>query len=133
MAVSYGQLGTLARARGDCDEAARQYQRSLDIHERLGNQAGMAAGYGQLGNLEKERDGSMTTAVTWHVKALVIKLSLGIPQAAANLHTLAGYRRELGNGPFSGLLAQAVGDADLTAETIRSLIDRLESAGDSTA
>ena len=32
------QLGLLAQYRGDYDEATRQYQRSLDIKERLGNQ-----------------------------------------------------------------------------------------------
>ena len=39
-----GRLGNLARARGDYEEAARQYQRALDIFERLGDQAGMAGG-----------------------------------------------------------------------------------------
>lgn len=46
-----------ARSYRPGDEAARQYQRSLDIEERLGNQADMAASYSQLGNLEKERGG----------------------------------------------------------------------------
>jgi tetratricopeptide (TPR) repeat protein len=53
MAISYGQLGILAQDRGDYAEAARQYQRSLDINERLGNQGNMASSYGQLGILEK--------------------------------------------------------------------------------
>ena len=44
-------LGILAQDRGDYEEAARQYQRSLDIEERLGNQAGMATSYSQLGIL----------------------------------------------------------------------------------
>ena len=39
------QLGILAQDRGDYDEAARQYLRALDIYERLGNQAGVAAAY----------------------------------------------------------------------------------------
>ena len=60
MANSYGELGNLARLRGDYDEAARHYQRALDIRERLSDQAGMATGYSQLGNLEKERGGSIT-------------------------------------------------------------------------
>jgi hypothetical protein len=45
------QFGILAQARGDYDAAARQNQRALDIAERLGDQAGMASTYGQLGNL----------------------------------------------------------------------------------
>ena len=43
------QLGMIAQVRGDYDEAARQYQRSLDINERLGDQAGLATSYHQLG------------------------------------------------------------------------------------
>jgi tetratricopeptide (TPR) repeat protein len=134
MASSYHQLGILAQHRGDYDEAARQYQRSLDIRERLGNQAGTASGYSQLGNLEKERGGSVAAAVTWHVKALVIRLRLGVPQALNNLRRLAAYRDELGAGPFTGLLTQAAGDTDLAAR-IMSLLDQLDKAetGDSTA
>ena len=75
------QLGILAQDRGDYDEAARQYRRALDIFERLGDQAGLAAAYSQLGNLETERGGPVATAVTWHVKALAITIRLGIPQA----------------------------------------------------
>ena len=52
MASTYHQLGILAQDRGDYDEADRQYQRSLDIFERLGNQADMATSYSQLGILE---------------------------------------------------------------------------------
>ena len=55
MASSYHQLGILAQHRGDYDEAARQYQRSLDIDERLGDQAGMASSYHQLGMLAQLR------------------------------------------------------------------------------
>ena len=89
MASGYHQLGRLAQDRGDYDEAARQYQRALDIDERLGDQAGMAATWSQLGNLEEERGGSISAAVTWHVKALMIRLGLGVPQAADNLRRLA--------------------------------------------
>ena len=131
-ATSYGQLGVLARDRGDYDEAARQHQRALDIRERLGDQAGMAVTYSQLGNLEKERGGSITAAVTWHVKALVIRLRLGVPQAVNNLRRLGPYRRELGAGPFTSLLTQAAGDTDL-AETITALIDQLDKTDDSKA
>ena len=131
MADSYGQLGILAQNRGDYDEAARQYQRSLDINERLGNQAKKATTYSQLGNLEIERGGPVTTAVTWHVKALAIRLRLGVPQAMNNLRRLAAHRRELGPEPFTGLLAQASGDTDLT-ETITSLLDQVDAANDGT-
>ena len=70
----------------------------------------MATSYHQLGNLEAERGGPVTRAVTWHVMALAIRLRLGIPQAMNNLRRLAAYRRELGPEPFTGLLTQAAGD-----------------------
>ncbi len=132
MASSYHQLGSLAQVRGYYDEAARQYQRSLDINERLGNQAGMANTYSRLGNLEKERGGSMNSAVIWHVKALVIRLRLGIPQAANSLRRVAAYRRELGAEPFTSLLTQIANDTDLT-EMITSLLDQLDKTDDSRA
>ena len=52
MASNYHHLGMLAQARGDYEEAARQYQRSLDISERLGDQA---SSYHQLGMLAQAR------------------------------------------------------------------------------
>ena len=132
MASSYHQLGILAQDRGDYDEAARQYQRSLDINERLGNQAGMATSYSQLGNLGADRGGPAAAVIAWHVKALAIRLQLGVPQAVNNLRRLAACRRELGAEPFTGLLAQAAGDTEL-AETITSLLDQVDAAGDGTA
>ena len=132
MATSYGQLGSLAQERGDYDEAARQYQRSLDIEARLGNQAGMATSYSQLGNLETDRGGSTATAIAWHVEALVIRGRLGVPTARNNLRKLSDLRRELGVGPFTGMLAEAVGDAE-AVETITSWLDQWDSANDSPA
>ena len=52
MASTYHQLGDLACSHEDYDEATRQYQRVLDINERLGNQADMATNYSQMGVLE---------------------------------------------------------------------------------
>ena len=53
MAYSYHQLGRLAHARGDYDQAERQFKRSLDIKKRLGNQASMATSYHNLGVLAR--------------------------------------------------------------------------------
>ena len=132
MASGYHQLGILAQDRGDYDEAARQYQRALDITERLGDQAGMARSYSQLGSLEDERGGSIAAAVTWHVQALVIRLRLSVPEAAYDLRRLAAYRRELGAEPFTTMLTPAVGDTDL-AKAITSLLDQVDKNGDSAA
>ena len=132
IASSYHQLGRLAHRRGDYDEAARQYQRSLDINERLGNQADMATSYSQLGNLGADRGAPAAAVIAWHVRALAIRLQLGVPQAVNNLRRLVAYRRELGAEPFTGLLAQATEDTEL-AETITSLLDQVDAAGDGTA
>jgi tetratricopeptide (TPR) repeat protein len=132
MASSYHNLGILAQDRGDYDEAARQYQRALDIKERLGDQAGMASSYSQLGNLEEDRGGSITAAVTWHVRALAIRLRLGIPQAVLDLRRIAAHRRKLGAGPFSRLLTQAASDTGL-ADTITSLLDQVDETDGRTA
>ena len=131
-ARSYHHLGMLAQDRGDYDEAARQYQRALDINERLGNQAGMAPIYSQLGILEKDRGGPAATAITWHVKALAIRLRLGVPQAVIDLRRLAAYRSGTGPGPFTSILAQAAGSPDL-AEAITALLDQLDNTDDATA
>ena len=131
-ARSYHGLGLIVQHRGDYDEAARQYQRALDIFERLGDQAGMATSYSQLGNLEKDRGGPAAAAITWHVKALAIRLRLGSPQAQNNLRHLADYRSGTGPGPFTGILAHAAASPDL-AEAITALLDQLDNTDDTTA
>jgi tetratricopeptide (TPR) repeat protein len=123
-AKSHGQIGNLARARGDYDEAARQYQRALDTFERFGDQAGMATTYCQLGILEADRGGRAGQAISWHVQALVIRLRLGVPQVVIDLRRLAAYHGDLGPERFGGLLAQAAGDS--LAETIMSLFGQLD-------
>ena len=60
MASSYHQLGMLAQIREDFDEAARQYQRALDINERLGNQTGLANSYHNLGSSGPCAAGTLT-------------------------------------------------------------------------
>jgi len=102
LAATCHNLGYIVYLRGDYDEAARQYQRSLEIEARLGDQAGLAATYSQVGLLEAERpDGSAAAAVGWHVKALLIRLRLGTPQAVYALRRLAVHRRELGSGSLA--------------------------------
>ena len=132
MANSYGQLGILARDRGDYAEAARQYQRSLDTFERLGNQAGMATIYSQIGSLVAERGGPVADIVAWHIRALAIRLRIGVPQAVNNLRQLLPYRRELGAESFAALLAQITDDVGLV-EAIPGLLDQVGTAeGDTT-
>jgi hypothetical protein len=69
----------LAQRRRDYDEAARQYQRSLEINERLGNQAGLATGYSQMAVLARNRGGSAGQPMALHMRAPAIRLHLGVP------------------------------------------------------
>jgi tetratricopeptide (TPR) repeat protein len=131
-ARGYHQLGVLAHLRGDYDEASRQYQRALDIKERLGDQGGLAITYSQLGILKTDRGESTAIAIAWHVKALMIRLHLGVPQARIDLDRLSASRRELGVGPFTSLLAEAGGDPELV-ETVTSWLDQWDNADDSPA
>jgi tetratricopeptide (TPR) repeat protein len=132
LAMSYHQLGMLAHDRRDYDEAARQYRRALDINERLGNQANMAANSSQLGSLETNRGGSTATAIAWHVKALVVGIHIGVPDARTDLSRLSALRRDLGVGPFASLLAETVSDTEL-AEAVTSWLDQWDNADDSPA
>ena len=65
------QFGTLAFRRGDYDEAARQYQRALDISTRLRDQEGMASVYHNLGILASQR-GDYGEAARQYQRALDI-------------------------------------------------------------
>jgi len=125
MAASYHNLGVLAQDRGDYDQAERQYQRALDIKERLGDPASMAASISQLGILEAERGAPPAAVITRHVRALAIRLRLGIPQAMIDLRRLAACRDDLGQEQFTALLTQATGDTG-QAQTIMSLLDQLD-------
>jgi tetratricopeptide (TPR) repeat protein len=125
MASTYGQLGALASARGDYGEAIRQVTRTLDIRERLGDQVGIARSCHNLGVLETGRGGPAAAAITWHVRALVIRLQLGVPEAANDLSCLAAYRGELGARRFRKILTGAAGHRDL-AESITSLLDQVD-------
>ena len=79
MGATYHELGVLAQARGDYDEAARQYQRSLEGKERLGNSSGMAVSYHQLGALAQIR-GDYSEAARQYYRALGIFERLGDQQ-----------------------------------------------------
>jgi hypothetical protein len=55
------------------------------------------------------------------VKALAIRLQLGVPQAINDLRRLAAYRSELAPERFTSLLSQAISDTVL-AEAITFLL-----------
>ena len=111
-----GQLGILAQARGDYDEAADQYQRSLDISERMGNQGGMASSYHQLGMLAQDR-GDYDEATRLYQRSLDISERMG------NQGGMASSYHQL------GMLAQDRGDYDEATRLYQRSLDTKERIG----
>ena len=66
----------LAQHRGDYDAAEPLYRRSLEIKERIGDQAGMATSYHQLGMLAQDR-GDYDTAEPLYRRSLEISERIG--------------------------------------------------------
>ena len=112
------QLGVLAQGRGDYDEAARQYQRALDIFEQLGDHARIATTYHELGVLAQGR-GDYDEAARQYQRALDISERLGDQAGAATTY------HELGR------LAQARGDYDEAARQYQRALDIKERLGSS--
>ncbi|MEV5411886.1 tetratricopeptide repeat protein [Thermopolyspora sp. NPDC052614] len=110
----------LAELRGDYGEAERLYRSSLEIDERLGDLAGMATTYSQLGNLMAVVE-SPVQAIACHIRALAIRLRLQTPEAVNNLERLSEYRRLLGAESFVQAVQESVGTDDT-----RQLLDMLD-------
>ena len=111
------RLGIVAHGRGDYDEAARLYQRALDIFKRLGDQARMAASYHNLGMLAQNR-GDYDQAARLYERALDIFKRLG---DQASMATSYGQL---------GILAQERGDYDEAARQYQRALDMFERLGD---
>jgi tetratricopeptide (TPR) repeat protein len=103
-AASYiHELGILAQSRGDYETAEQRYTQSLQIKERLGNQAGLASSYHQLGMLAQDR-GDYETAEQRYTQSLQIEERLGNQAGLATSHaTLAMLMTDRGD------VEQAVG------------------------
>ena len=107
------QLGILAQLRGDYEEAERRYRQSLEIEERLGDQAGAASTLSQTGLLQSA-SGRPDAAVLPHVRALSIRLGLGAHQAQIDIRALQRLRTQLGDAPL--------------IETLRNVLDETSQA-----
>ena len=84
----------------------------------------MAITYSAMALLARDRGGLADQSIALHMRALAIRLRLGVPEAAFDLRSLAAYRRELGNGTFSHLITQTGSDSELTS-VIGPLLDQL--------
>jgi tetratricopeptide (TPR) repeat protein len=114
------QLGILAQDRGDYPAAETWYRQSLTINERLGNQAGMATTWSQLGLLRAAQDRLME-AISFHVQALVVRIQLGVPHAGIDVQQLVKLRTKLGSRSFDKAVGKALG-----AEDVARFLDMLE-------
>jgi tetratricopeptide (TPR) repeat protein len=87
----------LAQNRGDYAAAEQLYMQSLEIEERLGNKAGLATSYHQLGNLAHLR-GDNAAAEQRYTQELEIRERLGNQaDLATSYATLASISSERGN------------------------------------
>ena len=117
MSTSYHHLGMLAQDRGDYDAAEPLYRRSLEIKERIGDQAGMAASYHHLGILAQDR-GDYDAAEPLYRRSLEIMERIGDQAGMA-----ASYDQ-------LGMLAQDRGDYDAAEPLYRRSLEISERIGD---
>ncbi len=98
-ATLVGNLGLIARTRGDLDGAERLHREALKINRKLGRLEGQAAALGNLGAVAQTR-GDLDGAERLHRESLEIERKLG---------RLEGQASDLGN---LGLIALTRGDLD---------------------
>ncbi|MET8847768.1 tetratricopeptide repeat protein [Amycolatopsis sp. NPDC004625] len=88
-AVWQHQLGIVAQARGDYDEAERRYLVALTINEELGNRDRIPTSYHQLGTLAESR-GDYAEAERRYTASLTMKEELGDRAGMASSHHQLG-------------------------------------------
>jgi tetratricopeptide (TPR) repeat protein len=120
MASSYHQLGMLAQDRGDYEGAETSYRQSLTIFERLGDQAGMATTWSQMGILRTDQ-GRHAEATPLHIRALAVRLGIGVPQARIDVRALVELRTVMGPEVFAAEVATVL-DAE-SAGNLMSLLN----------
>jgi hypothetical protein len=78
-----------------------------------GNLAGVAAGTSQMGILLTAQC-KPADAVSWHVRALAIRLELGVPQVWIDVRALKELREGLGTEQFVAAIGDRLDDANRT-------------------
>ncbi|MCX4092544.1 tetratricopeptide repeat protein [Nocardia sp. alder85J] len=89
----YYQLGTLAQARMDYDDAEHFYTRALAVEEKFGNRATQAICHRHLGELAQER-GDVDEAVRRYIRALAIADERGLHSIRASVFHRLGLLAE---------------------------------------
>ncbi|MFF3419639.1 TIR domain-containing protein [Streptomyces sp. NPDC002698] len=113
------QLGMIAQARGDYQQAEDHYRAALTILEELGDRAGIATSYHQLGMIAQAR-GNYHQAEDHYRASLTIKEKLG---------DRAGIARSYGQ---LGIIAQLRGDYQQAEDHYRASLTTFEELGDRT-
>ena len=84
IAAALGNLGVLAKTRGDLAAAEGYYTQALKLNQELGRKEGMANQYGNLGGLEHAR-GNMAGARAFWGQARDLYAEIGMPHMVEKL------------------------------------------------
>ncbi len=122
-AATLHQIGNLHYLQGDYPKALEFYQQSLKIEEEIGDRAGVASSWGQLGLLY-ERTDQPEQAINFMARAFLLFAGMGMPQARQVQSYLTRLRFKVGGGGF----AAAVRGVGLPAETEAALLKALADA-----
>jgi tetratricopeptide (TPR) repeat protein len=123
MASSYGQLGIVARVRGDYDQALDWYRQALAIFEELGDRASMALTLSQIG-MSLTETSNPKEGLSWNARSLGIRAELRLP-LSVHLRWLQRQRVLLGPEEFERLLRQELSyqDSQTVMEWLKQLPD----------
>src|SRR5262249_50886719 len=91
------------------------------IEEELGNRAGIAGSFSQIGVFLTRR-GAAEEAVAWNLRSLAIRLELRVPQVRIDLHWLGRQRELVGEDRFLELVAQHGGEGAVA--TVLGLLEQ---------
>ncbi|GHG63619.1 hypothetical protein GCM10018980_54370 [Streptomyces capoamus] len=106
----------IAQLQGDYQQAEDRYRASLTILVELGDRAGIARSYGQLGVLHTQQQGP-ADGVPYTLQALALELEVGRPPATS-LFWLSRQRALLGDDAFRSLL-----DEQLPGQVVASIME----------
>ncbi len=101
-------MGMVYQSQGDYDRALELYGRSLEIKEKLGDIAGAANSYGQLGLLNFQL-GRYETAAEYFIKAFAIFHQIGSPNAQLAQQYLARVQEKIGEKKLEEIVKRVIG------------------------
>ncbi len=103
--IVYHQMGNLFLGFGDYEAALTQYQKSLEIKEKIGDIAGMAISLGQMGNLYLDQN-QFETALKLFLQAFAIFAKIGSPYANVVKDNIALCREKMPEEQFKAILKE---------------------------